>query len=74
MYNADITGKSDPFVECNLSSETKKMQTPVKDNTLDPVWDFEGSLVIELLRCQVKMNTINFSVNDDDEIGKDLLG
>lgn len=40
LYNSDAVGKSDPFVECSLSSDTKKMQTPIKDNTLDPVWDF----------------------------------
>lgn len=51
LYNADITGKSDPFVECYLSSETKKMKTPVIDNTLDPKWDFEGAILIDMLRC-----------------------
>lgn len=53
LYNADLVGKSDPFVECYLTSEVKKMKTPVIENNLDPKWDFEGTLLVDLLRCQV---------------------
>ena len=51
LYNADITGKSDPFVECFLSSETNKMKSKVVENDLNPKFDFEGSLLIDMLRC-----------------------
>ncbi len=52
LYSSDITGKSDPFVEAYLTSdETKKMKTKVIPDTLDPVWNFDGSLYIQLLRC-----------------------
>ena len=47
VYSADINGKSDPFVEAYLASDdTKKMKTKVMPDTLDPVWNFEGSLYI----------------------------
>ena len=47
LYSADITGKSDPFVLSYLASDdTKKMKTIVIPDSLDPVWNFEGSLYI----------------------------
>lgn len=50
------------------------MKTAVVDNTLDPKWDFEGAILIDMLRCQVQANVIQFDVFDDDEVGTDFLG
>lgn len=75
LVNADLVGKSDPYVECFLSNEDqKKMKTKVIPDCLDPRWDFDGSLTISMLRIQVQQNTIHFDVKDDDEVGSDFLG
>jgi Ca2+-dependent lipid-binding protein len=76
LYSADLTGKSDPFVEAYLSTDesSKRMKTKVMPDTLDPVWNFEGSLYVQLLRCQVKGATVTFDVRDEDPVGSDFLG
>merc|ERR1740116_706486 len=45
LYNADgfMAGKSDPYVICQVVEKpTKKFQTKVLNNTLEPVWDHLG--------------------------------
>jgi Ca2+-dependent lipid-binding protein len=69
-------GKTDPFVEvyCTSDVTAKRMRTLVVEDNLNPIWNFEGSLFVDLLRCQVKNNTIRFDVNDDDTVGADYIG
>ena len=75
LYNTDLVGKTDPFVQTYLTTDiAKKMKTAVINDNLNPVFNFNGSLFIDLLRCQVKTCSIRFDVMDDDGIGSDFVG
>ena len=68
-------GKTDAFVEAYLTTEpSKKIKTTIVNDNLNPTFDFNGSLFIDLLRCQVKMCRVRLDVRDDDGLGEDYIG
>lgn len=72
LRKADVTGSSDPFVECEiLGKSDKKFKTPVVKKTTDPTWDFS-----ERFKGFDEGDKMEFRVYDDDMGGakKDLLG
>jgi len=75
LYNADwgLAGKSDPYVTCSVQGRENncKFQTPVMDNTLDPVWNH-----VAMLKGFVDGEVLEFQVWDKDVFPKpdDFLG
>merc|ERR1711971_61852 len=64
-------GKSDPYCVCEIPQKPQsKLQTPVIDGTLEPAWNFKGTIP-----DHVEGDSLVFTVYDKD-IGKtdDLLG
>lgn len=52
LKNEDWGGKSDPFIESYLTKSPKeKLKTPVINDNLNPIWNFEGKFFIDILRC-----------------------
>jgi hypothetical protein len=51
----DLLGKSDPYTTVNLTTDPSvKIKTPVIKDKLDPEWNYEGNLYLNLFRCQAK--------------------
>eukprot|EP00755_Sulcionema_specki_P008659 Sspe_Gene.41563::Locus_20112_Transcript_1_1_Confidence_1.000_Length_2339::g.41563::m.41563 len=69
LQDEDTLGKSDPFVEL-VASGHPTYQTPVKDGTLNPTWDYP---VAYELRGNAHLK-VEMTVWDSDPVGKDFLG
>jgi len=74
LKNTEWLGKSDPFASCYLSTDPKcKLVTPTKKSELNPIWNFEGSFHINLLRSQVIDAMIVCEIYDKESITKDEI-
>lgn len=73
LKNADsgpFQGVSDPFVTCEIKGKPHtKVQTPVIDDCLNPIWDFEGAIV-----DYEQGDELFFTVLDKDIGRNDCLG
>lgn len=70
LYQSDgwLTGKSDPYVICEVPGKPKqKIQTPVINNTLNPTWNHT-----DVIRNYTMGDGLEFQVWDSD-FGKDQL-
>jgi len=74
LRKADAGGLSDPYCTCGIVGKNIKVKTPVINNTLDPVWNFESHMT----GCAPK-DSLLFTVWDrdigsrDDSLGSTTL-
>ncbi|CAF5102918.1 unnamed protein product, partial [Rotaria sp. Silwood1] len=69
LINADIVGKSDPFVKVKVPGSIE-YRTKTIDNTLNPEWNEIFEFVVE----QYESDSIEFEVYDEDHVKDDFIG
>lgn len=71
----DWGGKSDPLAEAYITCRPDfiiKTQE-IKDN-LNPEWNKNGSIPVNIFRCQIKSEFLQVEVFDVDPMGRDEIG
>jgi len=72
---ADIGGTSDPFCKLALSNNKKKeYKTPVIKKSLNPDWNFEITIPLELSEREIIILKLTALFYDKDLVGQDSLG
>eukprot|EP00756_Hemistasia_phaeocysticola_P061405 Hpha_TRINITY_DN4886_c0_g1::TRINITY_DN4886_c0_g1_i1::g.20222::m.20222 len=71
LRSADLGGKSDPYVQINVGVQCQR--TPVKNNTLNPIWEKDASTMDFVVFSQEQW--VQFSLYDHDAASSDdVLG
>ncbi|EGR27332.1 hypothetical protein IMG5_197670 [Ichthyophthirius multifiliis] len=75
LKNTDLIGKSDPYVKAYIEKDPSNfLKTIAIKDDLNPVWNFNGNIFLNLLRCQVKNEYVIFDVYDEDNVTDELIG
>jgi len=69
---ADLNGKSDPYCKISFAALTNvQFKTPVKEKTLEPVWNYNIPYPIPI---NVEKVSLHLEVWDEDVTNDDFLG